>query len=441
MRLLGIAAALLALAGIGMIAAVQHTQAPLSIAVARPNSSQVAVNGKVSGETVASASPYTAGWTNGPGGVTNWLGVCPQSSTPYPPTCDAHQHYWVYLNCQSVAPRYTGTTSGHCGNFVAPTAAGNYQLTLYDGNPNVNGGYGNVLGGAPFTVTPPAPPSGSNYGGYLIGVDADAAGLNDFINTLGIKPMVGGCGNVDCSPRPMDYALPFIFHQSDAAAAASGSMNASWVSYLNTRGIDTAGRYTYFIRICNEWQGNNQCGPFINGDEKQGEAIDPATWIAGVRNFIKVIRADRSLRNVKIAFDTPYDAEQAKYYPGNDYVDILTYDMYPGKGQGNTAVDAWNGELNGPLAYMLSYNKPMAFPEWCSKFPDGYIITQMAQFMNTHNVVAINIVDIPGWGGWAPNEEVNCTLDETDDRFNAFQNAWHGYKYTGSFWPVIIPWH
>jgi hypothetical protein len=201
-------------------------------------------------------------------------------------------------------------------------------------------------------------------------------------------------------------------------------------------------KYIYFIRLCNEWQANASCGPFVKGDEKRGEAIDPATWIAGVRNFIRAIRSDPNLKNVKIAFDAPYAAEQAKYYPGDAYVDLLTYDMYPGKGQGATSQDAWNWEVTGPLRninnFATKHGKPMGFPEWCEKFLDGYITTEMAKWVNIHNVV-----DLQFWnekGGAGVPGEVNCNIDATIAKLNAFKAAWHGYKYTGSFWPVIIPW-
>jgi hypothetical protein len=277
---------------------------------------------------------------------------------------------------------------------------------------------------------------GNNYGNYLIGFDWS---FGDIAQALGGNPMIVGCGNIDCT-SPMHFGLPQMNDQSQAAAAASGALNAQNRSTLRSR-VDHLAQYVYFIRVCSEWQGA-ACGPFVKGDEKYGEAIDPATWIAGVRNFINVIRSDVNLKKVKIAFDAPYTDEQAKYYPGDAYIDILTYDPYPGKGQGTTSEDAWNWEINGPLGYINNFatqhRKAMAFPEFCEKFPDGYITTQMAEWVNTHNVVAIVFWN-QEWGGGVPGE-VNCNIDATTAKLNAFKAAWHGYKYTGSFWPVVIPW-
>ena len=284
-------------------------------------------------------------------------------------------------------------------------------------------------GNLSVTVVP-----GSNYGNYLIGYDQDFGDIGD---ALGGNPMIVGCGNIDCT-EPMHFGLPQLDDQSQAAGAASGSLNSQWAAeYFNNR-VDPLASYIYFIRVCSEWQGSNVCGPFINGDENQGEAIDPATWIAGVRNFVNFIRADPNLKNVKVEFDVPYTAEQAKYYPGDAYVDLITYDMYPGMAQGATSQDAWNWEINGPLAAMMSYGKPMAIPEFCDKFPNGYVTTQLAQWANSQNVVALVFWNQAA-GAVAPGE-VNCNIDATAAKLNAFMAAWYGYKYTGSFWPVIIPW-
>lgn len=230
--------------------------------------------------------------------------------------------------------------------------------------------------------------------------------------------------------------MPFILSQSDAANAASNPHYAdSYVVYYQAQFP-----YTYFIRICNEWQGNGNCGPFIHADENQGEAIDPATWIAGVRNYINALRANPYFKNTKVAMDVPYTAEQAKYYPGDAYIDILTYDIYNGNGTGGPGgVASWNFVYNTYLKPMLSYNKPMAFPEFCNKFPGGYFIAQMAQFMNTHNVVALAFWNVPGWGSYPPYGEYNCQLDATTDTLAAYQTAFRGYKYSGSYWPVITP--
>lgn len=274
---------------------------------------------------------------------------------------------------------------------------------------------------------------GNNYGNYLIGFDWSFGAIGQ---ALGGNPMIVGCGNIDCI-EPMHFGLPQFNNQSQAAAAANGWLKSQWASLLRSR-VDPLARYVYFIRVCSEWQGQ-ACGPFINGDDNQGEAIDPATWIAGIRNFVNFIRSDPKLRNVKIGFDVPYTAKQAKYYPGDAYVDIITYDMYPGLGQGVTSQDAWNWEVNGPLAAMISYGKPMAVPEFCEKFADGYVTTQMAQWANTHNVVALVFWNQNG-GGNPATGEVNCNIDSTPGKLNAFKAAWQGYKYTGSFWPVIIPW-
>jgi hypothetical protein len=89
-------------------------------------------------------------------------------------------------------------------------------VTLYDGNANVNGGYGNVLATAPFTTT--APPAITPSGKYLLGFDYYQSGFNQ---TFGINPMLEGCGNADCTGGiPQHFGLPSITSQADAATAA-----------------------------------------------------------------------------------------------------------------------------------------------------------------------------------------------------------------------------
>jgi hypothetical protein len=275
-------------------------------------------------------------------------------------------------------------------------------------------------------------------GNYLLG--CDCVGYDVFKRYVGANPAMQGCGNWDCPTYPQHFGMYQYYNQANAQAAANNQLTSQWQTDL-TR-ADPSFPNTYFIRACSEWQGQ-VCSPWINKDENQGEAVSPATWIAGIRNFINFVRADPHFANakVKIGFDVPYTAEQAKYYPGDAYVDIITYDIYAGKGQGGTSDQAWQNMVNyGPLAWMLKYNKPMAFPEYCDKFPDGGFTAQFAQWASTHNVVAVVPVHDPSYGASPPFGEVACSIDTTQGKLNAFINAWAGYKYTGSYWPKIIPW-
>jgi hypothetical protein len=69
----------------------------------------------------------------------------------------------------------------------------------------------------------------NNYGNYLIGFDWS---FGDIGQALGGNPMIFGCGNINCT-SPIDFALLQMNDQSQAVAAANGSLNAQYHSTMH----------------------------------------------------------------------------------------------------------------------------------------------------------------------------------------------------------------
>jgi hypothetical protein len=302
---------------------------------------------------------------------------------------------------------------------------------------------------------PPPPPHPSLAGDptkdYLVGTEATCCGAAT--TSLKNGPEIRGCGDLSCAPEPMHFAITPWFNQQEAvnAAASAATAGADFASAWNQESrMEAIAQYVYFIRICNEWQGNAVCGPFVNGDENQGEAVDPTTWTNGIKNTIKAIRAHPKLNNIKIAIDGPLDTEQDKYILpllGSDGVNLLANDAYIGTGgyydwsSPIYSVGSWHGAETKVLAHFAgvadAYNRPMVFPEWCDKFDDGYVTSHFANWVNTHNVVAVVYWDDPGT--LAPPESP-CAVDSSPAKLAAYQKAFGNHKYAGTYWPVVIPW-
>ena len=312
----------------------------------------------------------------------------------------------------------------------------------------------------------PAACSSTPNGNSIIGIDnvwvsnTPGAWNGNFLTALGRYPMLYGNGNFDVNAYPAHFGLyPCATNTAacfNANAAATpntwpNAQTANWDAW-NFNRIDPYGTqtHTYFARICSEWMGDSACCPWGNagfGNCDQGsaanEVVSPAVWKQGMCNFIAYTRARAGWQNVKIAFDTAYDdtPEERKFYDlyNTCTIDLVTYDAYPGLGQGGTSAIAWQWLLAHPLALMLGSGLPMAFPEYCDKFPDGYITAQQALWNAAHNVVAM-IWWEDGPGGPGAVGETTCQIDSTPQKAQVFAQYFRGYKYTGTFWPQIYPW-
>lgn len=290
------------------------------------------------------------------------------------------------------------------------------------------------------------------HGNYLIGMEGNytlpaAYGWPGIINgdwyrAFGRSPQLTGCGNVDCPGIASQYGLYPWFNQDPTQVAnAVANNSAAHTLWLSDARTYTMAPTTYYTRACSEWQGDAACSPWNNNNENDGEKFTPSDWVTGMRNFITFMRTFPGYQHVKIGFDMPAagNTEENKYYVGSDIIDFVSYDIYAGKGQGATSQDAWNTLLTLELNPMVATGLPMAIPEFCDKFGDGYITQQLGQWAATHNVISIMFVNTI-YGAYGPNQEVNCSIDATPQKLLAFQQNWLGWRYTGTFFPKLIPW-
>jgi hypothetical protein len=252
----------------------------------------------------------------------------------------------------------------------------------------------------------------------------------------------------------MHFALEPWPNQQEAVNAAANPATAAadiannWSQVSRT---DAIAQYVYFVRICNEWEGNPTCGPFVNGNESNGQAIDPATWSKGIIYAIQSLRADPNFKNIKIAIDAPIDAETDKYalpIIQAGVVDLLAWDLYLGNGgyndgsSPNQETASWHGASTNQLAHInnlsVQYKLPMVFPEWCDGFDTGNNMTRIANWFNTHNVVAAVYWDDKPYSTTGP--EVGCQVDFNQSKLDAYTAAFANHQYGGTYWSPVIPW-
>lgn len=309
---------------------------------------------------------------------------------------------------------------------------------------------GLTLSGQSFSLTIYNGTSTSNFGKYLIGIGS--GDWTDMGADTGLaNPQIRGCGNMSITlgqgSLPSNCQFPMYMsmnsiddtsNSTDVATAASGGYDSTWAANLATY-VDPYASYIYYIRIDSEWQAqSNTYSPFYGsawGDESHPN-LSAADWNSAFQHLVNVIRADSALSNVKIAFDSPQNTTEQSYYPGDSYVDLFTYDLYFGLGGGPTGQDSWN-TYSANLSYMdtfaAAHSKPYALPEWCDFFTDGYVIGQMGNWINTHNVVDQNY-----WNTTFGAQDTNgnyCTLNSSQAKEDAFKAAFGNYSYTGTFWP------
>ena len=258
----------------------------------------------------------------------------------------------------------------------------------------------------------------------------------------GNGPATGYC----TYPQIDEYTMFAPGSNADWASAASGGYDSAWAQTITDQYIPCHNA-VYAIRINNEW---DFCvnGPvdFTRGQDCSAAPLPVSTYQPVVRRFIQVIRntfANAGITDIKIEFDAPITAAQQPYWPGDDVVDLTGFDPYwQTQYLGSDSHAAWLNNLNGNLeptnAWSVAHNKPMIFPEWCETYNDGYIITQFAAWMASHNVVAHSY--------WNSNDAIGTSqgfgcIITTDQNGNpmptkraAFIAAFGNTSYGGSYW-------
>lgn len=221
----------------------------------------------------------------------------------------------------------------------------------------------------------------------------------------------------------------------DANKAANGDYNKI---YAGTIANEIAKNPVPAVRLDFEWAGNwFDWSPYkANGGSYDKPGVDPATWVAGFRNYVNELRSNPATANVKVSWDYPLNSKGANaldYYPGDQYVDIIGSDLYFNKQyDGANSQDAWNAKatgqynLNDMAAFAAQHNKPMAFWEVSDNYGDGTDLTKFGQWVNSHNVVAVSYWDNNGSGGGQ--------LESNPADAQAFQEQFTA-PYTGTYWP------
>lgn len=311
---------------------------------------------------------------------------------------------------------------------------------------------GHTLSGQSFSLRINSS-SSSNYGNYLLGCLGCQSAWTTYTG-LSASQIVG-CGNMSaiqdsgssptaCGGTAMYVSLQAFDDPSQASAAAAGTYNSDYDATLQND-YDPVASNIMYIRVNSEWQGCwNTYSPFYTGCDESSPNISASTYVAAAQQLISRIKADTHLSHAKIAFDAPQNSVEDNYYYGDSYVDMLTWDIYFGLGGGSTPEASWSTyspALDTMDSFATAHGLAEAIPEWCQFFSssnDGYDITQMANWFNSHNVVDNNywdqdyaVVDTDG---------SHCTIDESSAKVTAYTNAFSGYSYTGSYFPSAGHW-
>jgi beta-mannanase len=217
-------------------------------------------------------------------------------------------------------------------------------------------------------------------------------------------------------------------------AAADGAYDAYYEK--TAQALLPYAKQIYAVRIDSELNGSwSAASPF-----KHWPAVSPKTWIAGFRRLAKVIHA--TLPNAKIIWNPCVgQSNPFPYYPGDDVVDLLGPDIYCDPRYSNSSHSCWSNfssgaggvNLNAFAAFATQHDKPLAIPEWGDQFGDGYMISQMANWMNYNNVVAASYWD----SGDAVKNTAALPPQPTDQE--AFAAAFGHRPYVGTYWQPLIP--
>jgi hypothetical protein len=171
-----------------------------------------------------------------------------------------------------------------------------------------------------------------------------------------------------------------------------------------------------------------------------GPSVDTATWIASFRDLASLIHQQlpgvKVIWNACIGNNDPYP-----YYPGDDVVDIVSYDAYCQQRYASSGQSCWDDFLNGAggtnftklSEFGKQHNKPLAILEWGSDFNDGVYIQQLCRWADQNNVVAM------GYWNSADDLQRSARLSENPVDQQAYLKYCANRPYTGTYWSKIIP--
>ncbi len=150
----------------------------------------------------------------------------------------------------------------------------------------------------------------------------------------------------------------------------------------------------------------------------------PGTWFPwgadvtdGTASLTQFISAFRHFANAfhavspkfKIVWDIQQQSEPNDWtdasvlYPGDQYVDVMSEDVYPQAGQSFSNFAATANGLNWLAQFASQHNKSLAITEWgplVNNDPDAsfaQFTTDMANWIKAHNVVYQSAFDVPQW--------------------------------------------
>ena len=233
-----------------------------------------------------------------------------------------------------------------------------------------------------------------------------------------------------------------------AAGAAADRYRSTYLNGINTNVVPHAST-VYAFRVSREWASVEwEWAPYWTGGGGSWTKpiVDPATWVAGFRNYVNMIRGIPALASVKIAWDYPclVDAHGVvnpmNYYPGDSYVDIISCDVYfVSDWYGGSSSRCWNRwttygslNLNNFASFAADHNKPIAIWEWGDNYGDGYCINQFGKWMKSNHVIAHSYWDVAGNYPKGP-------LQAASTNVAAYVTQFGNTSYTGSDWQRHIP--
>jgi hypothetical protein len=230
-----------------------------------------------------------------------------------------------------------------------------------------------------------------------------------------------------------------------ASGQAANSYVSAYMSGINANIVPHAST-VYAIRLSREWSlKTNDWSPYYTPGSYARPSITAATWVAGFRNYVNMIRSIPALAGVKIAWDYPcmMDSHGAanlmSYYPGDAYVDIISGDIYfVSDWYGGTSSSCWNFyttygsyNLKSFAAFAAAHNKPIAIWEWADNYGDGFCINQFGNWIKASNVIAHSYWDEIG-------NYSNGGLQASSANVAAYVSQFGNTLYRGTGWSQQI---
>lgn len=208
--------------------------------------------------------------------------------------------------------------------------------------------------------------------------------------------------------KPVLWSVPLIVNGSTLEQAAAGAYRDNWLRAAEALASTRAGDDAIYIRT--GWEFNGDWFPWASAGKE--EAFKDA-----FKAFVDTFRSVSS----RFEFEwTPNigQADPARSYPGDDYVDVIGMDFYWNPHWDGTDPDAaWAHMLDQHYGlqwhrdFAAAHNKPMAYSEWGVRSDNaGAYLEKADQWFEQNNVLyttywETNMADYPGQfsGGQYPN--------------------------------------